>query len=209
MTAARPAAPGEEISPPGLHPVVDAAARGILPAWARATPARREHMARVVKLLDSWAATGGVSAVERLRWLAAGWLHDALRDAAEHELRPWLADSTTDWPPQLLHGPAVAGRLRSDGVRDEELLTAVAYHTVGHEAFAKLGKMLYAADFLEPGRRLRPRWRAALRRRMPGELPAVTEEILAARLVNLVERRGLIRRETLGFWNSVMRDQHG
>ncbi|MBI4540017.1 MAG: hypothetical protein HY704_10980 [Gemmatimonadetes bacterium] len=202
MASAREAAEA-----PAPHPIVEAAARGILPAWAEVTLERRGHIVRVVTLLNAWARAAGVALAERTRWLAAGWLHDALRDAPADRLRPWLPEPRTDWPPQLLHGPAAAGRLGAEGVRDEELLTAVAYHTLGHEGFGTLGKALYAADFLEPGRRFRSRWRAELRRRMPAEIERVTEEILAARLVNLIERRSTIHRETLAFWNAMVR--HG
>lgn len=197
------AAPGTAV-----HPVVEAAARGVLAEWAEVTRERRAHIAGVVGLLDRWAAACGAHATDRVRWRAAGWLHDALRDAPAERIRPWVPAWAADWPPQLLHGPAVAGRLRAEGVEDEELLVAVAYHTLGHESFGTLGKMLYAADFLEAGRRFRPRWRAALRRRMPGELDSVTEEILVARIVHLVEHRRTIHQETLGYWNATVRRLH-
>src|SRR5687767_6850364 len=74
-----PAAPAAGSSTE-MHPVVAAAARGELPGWAVAGAARREHIARVAGLLDSWAVGLGLQGVERARWRAAGWLHDALRE---------------------------------------------------------------------------------------------------------------------------------
>ena len=67
-----------------------------LPDWAQVSTARRAHIERVVALLHSWADAMQVPARERERWLRAGWLHDALRDAA-------LGSRTA-------HGPAAADR---------------------------------------------------------------------------------------------------
>ena len=53
-----------------------------LPAWAQVSPERRAHIERVVSLLSSWADAMHVDPKERDRWVRAGWLHDALRDAA-------------------------------------------------------------------------------------------------------------------------------
>lgn len=62
---------------------------------------------------------------------------------------------------------------------------------------------LYCADFLEPGRRLREEWRAALRERAPRELEAVVREILQARIRHLLERGRPLHPETIGFWNRM------
>ena len=87
---------------------------------------------------------------------------------------------------------------------DGELLTAVAYHTIGHASLTRLGRALYSADFLEPGRTFEPEWRAELRARMPEELDDVTREIVAARIAHVV-RRGLdLLPETVGFWNALV-----
>ena len=150
--------------PAALSPVVLAAARGELPEWAVATPRRREHIARVAELLREWSAALGLSEAERIRWTAAGWLHDALRDASESLLRPIVGDAFADFPPPLLHGPAAAARLA--GEADEAILTAVRYHTTGHPALDRMGRALYLADFLEPGRDFSVEWRASLRARM-------------------------------------------
>jgi len=185
-----------------LSAVVRAAARGDLPAWARVTPPRREHVARVVALLDEWAVALGLGEEERAEWLAAGWLHDSLRDADPQGLRPLLPAAQASLPPWLLHGPAAA--LRLEGVASESVRAAVAYHTIGHPTLDRLGKALYLADFLEPGRDFSVEWRASLRERMPAELDAVLVEVIASRIQHLLEVRKPIRPETAAFWSSVV-----
>ena len=186
-----------------MHPLVERAARGELPSWAEASPSRREHMARVAALLDGWAVALGVPDQERVRWAAAAWLHDALRDADPATLRGRLPPDAAALPGLLLHGPAAAERLRVDGVRDGELLAAIAWHTLGHPDLGTLGRALYAADFLEPGRDLLNEWRAGLRRRAPVQLTAVVREILGARIAHLVGRGSVLRPETISFWNAL------
>lgn len=160
-------------------------------------------MARVASLLSSWAEAFSLSEAEALRWAALGYLHDALRDADPKVLRGGVAPGLNDLPGLLLHGPAAAERLRVDGVDDGELLQAVTYHTLGHAGLRRMGRALYVADFLEPGRDLLNEWRASLRTRMPGELDEVVREVLGARIVHLLDRRGRMRPETIAFWNAL------
>jgi HD superfamily phosphohydrolase YqeK len=188
-------------------PVERASARGELPGWARATPARRAHSARVAALLEEWARSLGLPDAEVLRWAAAGWLHDALRDADPAELRREVAPEDRDLPPKILHGPAAAARLAGQVAPD--LAAAVRYHTIGHPSLARLGRALYLADFLEPGRDFCGEWRAALRGRMPHELDQVLVEVLRARLGHLLDQRRPIRPETAAFWSDVVRGREG
>ena len=110
----------------------------MLPSWAVVTPARRAHIERVAALIDEWATVLEVSPVERARWLRAAWLHDALRDAPSAG--------------ELEHGPRCAERLVLEGERDQGVLDAVRFHSVGYAGWDDVGRMLYLADHLEPGR---------------------------------------------------------
>ena len=108
-------------------------------------------------------------------------------------------------PGGVLHGPAAAAMLREGGVTDEAFMTAVAYHTIGSPDFAVIGRALYAADFLEPGRNFRKKWRRGLRDTMPEELDVVVRTILAARIRHLIDKKRPVRPETLGFWNALVK----
>ena len=86
-----------------------------LPEWAQVSPARLAHVERVVALVAHWADQLGLPEAERTRWLRAAWLHDALRDAPEAELRRLAPDEPG--PTDLLHGPAAAVRANAARAR--------------------------------------------------------------------------------------------
>lgn len=195
---------GEDRDGARLHPLVRAAGReGRLPAWARCSDGRREHVARVADLLAGWSGELGLPEADRVRWRAAGVLHDALRGAGPEELRFW---TDRDWPLPLLHAPACAGRLRDEGVGDEELLEAIAYHPVGRAGLGRLGRHLYLADFLEPGRSFLPDVRERLRWIMPGEPAEALLSTVALRIAHRLEVRGALRPRTIAFWNRLLEE---
>ena len=183
----------------GLHPIIAAAAAAELPPWASVRPERRVHMAAVARLLDLWAHRLGLADVDRARWRAAAWLHDALHDADPAA----LGADAPDLPAPIRHGPAAAARLAREGVVDEELLEAVRWHTLGCPDWGRLGRFLYLADYLEPGRTFRAAERAGLRARLPEDEQAVLRAVCRRRLVRLVSRGLALHPRTVGFWNEL------
>jgi HD superfamily phosphohydrolase YqeK len=188
----------------GLHERVARAAEGRLPEWARVGETRRAHIERVAELMASWAERMELADVDRTRWVAAGFLHDVLREAAAETLRPLVPEPLRDLPAGALHGPAAAERLAAEGVTDTHLLRAVAYHTLGHPDFDDLGKALYCADFLEPGRSYLTDEHTSLRDRVPDDLDAVTREVARERILHLLGRGRPLREPTVGFWNVLV-----
>ena len=161
-------------------------------------------MERVARLLGSWAAELGLAADDRRRWRAAGLLHDALREAPREELRRRVAPGDARiLPGRVLHGPAAAELLRTQGVLDGELLAAVARHTTGHPDFGSLGKALYVADLVEPGRPL-GEWRRPLVARLPAELEQATREVAERRTVRSLRRGRAILPDAVDFWNALV-----
>lgn len=162
-----------------------------LPDWAVVTPERRAHIAGVAALLERWAHALSVSDGERARWLRAAWLHDALRDAEGFD-------------DELAHGPAAADRAARDGERDQGVLDAVRYHSIGCARWDGVGRMLYCADFLEPGRKFDRAERGALAERLPSD-PAAVLRAVAERRIHWVVRSGWrLLPETVAFWNALV-----
>lgn len=178
-----------------------------LPEWAVVTPARREHIARVADLAARWADAMRVPDQEQARWLRAVWLHDALRDAPEEELLRWAP--STPGPPELRHGPASAARAKAEGETDRGVLDAVRYHSLGLAEWDTVGRMLYCADYLEPGRTRAREWRAALAERLPAEPTRVLHEVARARVAHLVSSDRPLLDPTVRFWNSLVAASSG
>jgi HD superfamily phosphohydrolase YqeK len=175
--------------------------RPTLPAWAVCTPERLAHIERVAELVSGWAEALGVPANERHRWLRAVWLHDALRDAPPAELARWAAD--TPGPPELRHGPASAARAKAEGETDRGVLDAVRYHSVGLAEWDMVGRVLYCADYLEPGRAFDGDARGALARRFPDDPGGVLREVARRRLLHQIGSGWPILEPTVRFWNSL------
>jgi HD superfamily phosphohydrolase YqeK len=183
--------------------VIDDAAEGRLPPWAVASRRRMGHMERVAALLGEWALALGLSEAEQRRWKAAGYLHDALKEESIEILRELVPASFRHGSGKLLHGPAAAEKLRRDGLDDDSLLHAIAYHTIGHPDLDDLGRALFIADYVEPGRKYESARLAALRGRMPRAREEVLRDVLRARIEALLREGRPIRSETAAFWNAV------
>lgn len=55
---------------------------------------------------------------------------------------------------ELWHAPVGAYLVQTEvGIQDEEILNAIKYHTSGREKMAALEKIIYVADYIEPGRK--------------------------------------------------------
>jgi HD superfamily phosphohydrolase YqeK len=172
-----------------------------LPAWGVASPRRRAHIARVTELALSWADTMRVERSERDAWGDAARWHDALRDAEEAELRAIVPQ--LDWPASLLHGPAVAARLAEEGERRTAVLDAIFWHTVGNANWDRTGRVLYMADFLEPGRQFARTERAKLAASVPNDFAETFRKVVGLRLGEKIAAGEELRPESVALWESV------
>jgi len=172
-----------------------------LPGWAVVSEKRRAHIARVTALLDRWAADMRLPDDERERWHTAGMLHDALRDAPESLLRTLSGDETR--VAEILHGPAAAARAEQDGERRQDVLDAVRFHTVGCKGWARTGRALYMADFLEPARSFLIAERGFLARQVPHDFDATFRATVRLRLEWSLTQGGELFPESVDLWNAV------
>lgn len=185
------------MAPDSLHspPAVE------LPSWAIVTDKRRAHIARVVALLRTWAEQLALSPVEVQAWVDAGAWHDALRDADEATLRADTGDHTR--PFGMLHGPAAAIRLTALGESRQDVLDAIAWHTVGQSNWSRVGRALYMADFLEPGRAFMQADRAFLASGVPLAFDQVFRQVVRMRLEWAIREGKGLAPETVALWNQV------
>src|SRR5207237_1657016 len=160
-----------------------------LPQWAEVGKGRRGEGRRGAALVERWAEEMEVPRRERARWLRAVWLHDALRDAR-------LPKGTT-------HGAAAADRAARQGEADAGVLDAVRYHSIGYARWDDAGRMLYLADYLEPGRRGRRKARARLAERVPRDPDRVLREGVKQQMRGRLRAGRPIHPLPLELWNSL------
>ncbi|WP_339228191.1 bis(5'-nucleosyl)-tetraphosphatase (symmetrical) YqeK [Oceanobacillus sp. FSL K6-2867] len=119
------------------------------------TVKRFEHTLRVaetaVKLADRYNAS-------KTKAELAAILHDYAKYRSLDEMERWIRNSTLpkdllDYHHELWHGPVGAILIeREYGITDKEIQSAVHYHTTGKAGMSKLDKIVFLADYIEPGR---------------------------------------------------------
>ena len=90
----------------------------------------------------------------------AGLVHDCGKEVEPKEAAGILkerygitADAMSLQMPRLLHGPLGACMAQSEfDIYDPEVLDAIRYHTTGKANMSLLSKIIYIADYIEPGR---------------------------------------------------------
>lgn len=105
------------------------------------------------------AAMGEELDVDPVRLQVAGLLHDIAKPLNKTELlivaRRYRVrlDPIMEVNRSLIHAPLAAAILRQEyGLKDREILRAIACHTTGDSKLSLLEKIVYAADFLDPKR---------------------------------------------------------
>lgn len=96
--------------------------------------------------------------------MTAGLLHDCAKKMSYGDLIKWCENNkieTSDVEklnPELLHAK-VGSKLaeKKYGIKDEDILNSIKYHTTGRPAMSTLEKIIYVADFIEPGRKELPK----------------------------------------------------
>lgn len=90
----------------------------------------------------------------------AGLLHDCAKCLSDKKLieiceRNHLEISDVEYRnPYLLHGKAGAFLAKTKyQIEDQDILNAICHHTTGRPGMSKLEKIIFIADYIEPGRK--------------------------------------------------------
>ena len=77
-----------------------------------------------------------------------GYMYQIVR---QHDLDPNLLS----FGGEILHGPVCAALMKSEyDITDDEILTAIVYHTTGRAQMTKTEKIVFIADYIEPERQI-------------------------------------------------------
>lgn len=116
---------------------------------------RFDHTMRVVNQATELAQKYD-EAVERVKLAAI--FHDYAKEFPVEELKRYIQSShlpkdLLDFHFELWHGPVGAVLLKTKfGMENNDILNAIRYHTTGRAGMSTLEKIIYLADYIEPGR---------------------------------------------------------
>ncbi|UTY28464.1 nicotinate-nucleotide adenylyltransferase [Treponema putidum] len=132
---------------------IDSFAKSVL------TESRYAHSVRVAEYARHLANEYKEEGVSPALAYFTGLAHDICKKCSDEELVKLVEadglgiDNIENSRLNLLHGRAAAVVLQNKfGINDESVLKAAAFHTFGYEGIDALGKIIYIADKIEPGR---------------------------------------------------------
>lgn len=166
---------------------------------------RYEHSVRTAKMCQELCLKFGID--EKLGYLA-GISHDMCKKLPDDVMMAVAArdgNPISDFEknkPSLLHGRAAAVKLYEDfNVTDKDLIDAVANHTFGKVGLGDLGKILYVADKIEPGRKhVTPEY---IKVKFNLSLDKMVKEVLKENTDYLILKGRAVAEESLAFYRSL------
>ncbi|MCY7778409.1 bis(5'-nucleosyl)-tetraphosphatase (symmetrical) YqeK [Bacillus haynesii] len=142
----------------------------------------------------------------------AAIFHDYAKFRPKEEMKQIILDGggpleVLDFHHELWHAPAGAALVKTEvGITDEDILSAIRFHTSGRPNMTLLEKVIYVADYIEPGRRF------------PGveEVRTLAEEDLDLALIQalkntitfLISKNQAVYPETVATYNALVNDRH-
>lgn len=78
----------------------------------------------------------------------------SIQEMEEIIIREHMSPDLLDHNKELWHAPVGAYLVSKEvGIKDNDILQAITYHTSGHEHMTMLDKVIWIADYIEPGRK--------------------------------------------------------
>ncbi|MDR0857048.1 MAG: bis(5'-nucleosyl)-tetraphosphatase (symmetrical) YqeK [Mycoplasmataceae bacterium] len=113
---------------------------------------RYNHSLRVADLAKAIAIANKINPEKA--WLA-GMYHDIAKEFEEWKILQLVGDNNTDHFPNIktMHGLAGAAYIRNNfKINDSNILRSIKDHVIPPKNISKMGKIVFIADKLEPGR---------------------------------------------------------
>lgn len=106
-----------------------------------------------IQLADKYGASVEAASIAAL-------CHDYAKERPDHEMKELiivdehLEEELLDYGSNIWHGPCAAEIAKKEfHLLDEDILNAIRYHTIGRSEMSLLERVIYVADFIEPGRK--------------------------------------------------------
>jgi predicted HD superfamily hydrolase involved in NAD metabolism len=169
------------------------------------TDHRYTHTLGVVETADKLALRFGA---DREKAELAAIFHDYAKFRDKDEMKRLVQEKLTDksclgYGDELLHAPCGAYFVEHEvGLADQEVLNAIRYHTTGRPNMTLLEKIIFLADYIEPGRQFKGVEEVRILAKQ--DLNEAIIQALANTIAFLMKRRQLVFPDTLATYNQLI-----
>jgi predicted HD superfamily hydrolase involved in NAD metabolism len=170
--------------------------------------ARYEHTRGVVATAEALAEAYGLD-VYAVR--VAAWLHDAAKSLSPARQKSLAKQAGADAhelaSPSLWHAAAGCTLAQKQfAIKDPAILQAIRFHTTGAPSLGPIAKVIYVADYSEPGRRYKGTKK--LRKLALSDLEAAYRAVLREKLAWVVHKRQALHPRTVEAYNEAVQTAH-
>ncbi|MFC7393280.1 bis(5'-nucleosyl)-tetraphosphatase (symmetrical) YqeK [Scopulibacillus cellulosilyticus] len=140
----------------------------------------------------------------------AAMLHDIAKYFSKDDMisiikkEPDIPDDLLNYHLSLWHAPVGAAYVRETyGVHNSEILNAIYYHTTGRSGMTLLEKIVFLADYIEPGRDFPAV--AEVRKLAETDLDTAVAKALENTIIFLISRHQQIYPDTISAYNDLIK----
>jgi predicted HD superfamily hydrolase involved in NAD metabolism len=170
------------------------------------TKRRYEHTVRVTDTALALAVTYGA---DREKTELAAALHDYAKFRPEEEMKhiikedDGIPDELLSYNLELWHAPVGAHLVEEEvGISDPAILGAIRYHTTGRAEMTLLEKVIFLADYIEPGRDFPGV--DDVRKLAEHDLNAAIVQALSNTVIFLMGKKQKVHPDTMAAYNSLV-----
>lgn len=136
----------------------------------------------------------------------AALLHDVAKEEPDNEMRDLVISENLDldllqYGNQIWHAPVGAVQAKRDfEIIDEEIINAIIFHTVGSPDMTDVEKIIFVADYIEPGRDFEEAIEA--RKLAEKSLEEVIQYKLKSTIIDLIKQNKKIYPKAIDSYNA-------
>ncbi|GAE33336.1 bis(5'-nucleosyl)-tetraphosphatase (symmetrical) YqeK [Halalkalibacter akibai] len=172
------------------------------------TDHRYQHTLGVIKAAEELAERFDA---DKDKAIIASVFHDYAKFRDKEEMKRLVREklndkSILDYGDELLHAPCGAYYVENEvGIKDQEILDAIRYHTTGKPHMTVLEKVVFLADYIEPGRHFKGI--ETVREIAEHDLDKAIIEALKNTMNFLMKQNQLVFPETIATYNQLINDK--
>lgn len=140
--------------------------------------------------------------------------HDLFRAETPHTLRNMAVNygiyihPVYETLPMLLHGTVAAQWIQEEvGISDKRIIEAVRYHSIGKRDMGQVGRIVFIADKLEPGKRQREKQLDTILEITKNNLDAGIKRYIDTKIGYHLAKGNVIHPATMEFRNDLLVSQ--